>query len=98
MNTMAYNSFDVYDEDDNCKISLETYPDVGADNADAARLKLGNSSYAYVEKYYSVYGDHMMWVGNGRFSCGILFNFSTEEYRIFGTENSSMTSDSTPTP
>ena len=52
---------------------------------EAPTLRLGDGNYAYVEKYFDN-GDHMMWIGDGSFSCGLQLNFSEGTYRLVGTQ------------
>lgn len=49
----------------------------------APALILGTDTPAYIEKFWN--GGHCMWVGNGYMTCGILFNFTTNTYRLYGT-------------
>ena len=53
---------------------------------DAPMLRLGNTDYAFVEKYFSSSGHHMMWVGNSTFSCGLRLDFTAGTYRLVGTQ------------
>jgi len=87
---MTANNFRIYDEDDTQKASIEVFPGIGDDDTECARLRLGNTATACVVKYYSTEGDNMMWVGDDSYDCGILFNFDTEEYCFFGTENADL--------
>ena len=95
---MDSESFRIYDEKGDCKIRLDTSPNVGLDGTHAARLRLGDTSYAYVQKYYSESSENMMWVGNGTFACGILFNFDRGSYKIFGSPDNSLVPDASQEP
>lgn len=51
---------------------------------DAPMLRLGANDYAYVEKYFDG-GHHMMWIGDGSFSCGLQLDFDAGTYELKGT-------------
>ena len=90
------NDFTLYDEDGSEKVVFELYRDIGDGEANAARIKLGNTSRAYMQKYYSSNGENMFWLGNGCFTCGFLFNFDTREYKIYGEQNQQMDEGALP--
>ena len=61
-----------------------------SESNDDVTLTLGNTTSAFVQKYY-VGDKHYMWIGNGargntNTGCGIRFNFTDKTYKIFGTE------------
>lgn len=53
----------------------------GADNYSVI---LGNTNPAVVQKIYD--GNNLMWVGNERKTCGIMFNFNAGTYQFYGTK------------
>lgn len=61
----------------------------GSRQREYVALKLGNSNRAYIMKKYES-SDSWLWIGNEDQTCGILFNFDEQQYRIFGSLNNSL--------